>query len=121
MNYRMFGTTDLRISEIGFGAWAIGGAATVGGIPIGWGDTDDQLSTKAIHAALDAGINFFDTADFYGLGHSETLLGEVLANEKDVIIATKVGQRNVNEKIIIDYTKQYIRQACEQSLQRLKR
>ena len=76
MNYRKFGKTDLQVSEIGFGAWAIGGAANVGGVEIGWGKVDDDVSKEAIHAALDAGINFFDTADFYGLGHSEIILGK---------------------------------------------
>lgn len=121
MNYRPFGKTDLRVSEIGFGAWAIGGAASVGGLPIGWGETDDDNSVNAIHAALEAGINFFDTADFYGLGHSEELLGHVLRGKTDVVIATKVGQRNVDEKIVIDYSKAYIIEACEQSLKRLQR
>jgi aryl-alcohol dehydrogenase-like predicted oxidoreductase len=78
MQYRKFGNTELLVSEIGFGAWAIGGNARVGDTPIGWGNVDDNLSGKAINAALDAGINFFDTADFYGLGHSEKILGEVL-------------------------------------------
>lgn len=121
MNYRQFGKTDLQVSEIGFGAWAIGGAASVGGLPIGWGETDDETSVKAIKAALDAGINFFDTADFYGLGHSEELLGHVLKGNGNCLLATKVGQRNINEKIVIDYSKDYILAACEQSLQRLQR
>src|ERR1043165_4664185 len=99
MQYRKFGKTDLQVSEIGFGAWAIGGAAQVGNTPIGWGETNDDTSMKAIHAALDAGINFFDTADFYGLGHSEELLGDVLRNNKETIIATKVGHRDINNKI----------------------
>lgn len=89
MQYRQFGRTDLRVSEIGFGTWAIGGAANVGGMPIGWGPTDDAESIQAIHTALDAGINFFDTADFYGLGHAETLLGQTLGNRKDVVIADR--------------------------------
>ena len=121
MKYRLFGKTDLRVSEIGFGAWAIGGAASVGGTPIGWGQTNDATSTKAIYSALDAGINFFDTADFYGLGHSESLLGETVGENKDVIIATKVGQRNIENKIVIDYSKDYVVKACEESLKRLKR
>lgn len=122
MNYRKFGTTDLMVSEIGFGAWAIGGAAEVGGIQIGWGPSDDKTSELAIHAALDAGINFFDTADFYGLGHSESLLGETIGSHKDVIIATKVGQKvGAAGSIEIDYTKGYILKACEESLRRLKR
>jgi aryl-alcohol dehydrogenase-like predicted oxidoreductase len=120
MQYRKFGNTELMVGEIGFGAWAIGGNARVGNVPIGWGVVDDEVSKKAIHAALDAGVNFFDTADFYGLGHSEKVLGEVLTDE-DVVIATKVGHRNVDEKIILDYSQSYIVQACEESLKRLKR
>jgi aryl-alcohol dehydrogenase-like predicted oxidoreductase len=121
MNYRKFGQTDLQVSEIGFGAWAIGGAAKVGDTPIGWGSVDDKVSKKAIVAALNAGINFFDTADFYGLGHSENLLGEVLKDNKEVIIATKVGHRNIDEKIVLDYSKEYIIKACDESLKRLRR
>src|SRR5689334_12412195 len=101
MQYRKFGQTDLLVSEVGFGAWAIGGAAQVGSIPIGWGETDDRQSATAIRAALDAGINFFDTADFYGLGHSEELLGQTLKNESGAIIATKVGQRQAGDRILI--------------------
>jgi len=120
MQYRKFGNTELMVSEIGFGAWAIGGNAKVGDTPIGWGTVDDKVSKKAISAAIEAGINFFDTADFYGLGHSEKVLGETLKN-KDVIIATKVGHRNIDEKIVLDYSKQYIVKACEESLKRLRR
>jgi aryl-alcohol dehydrogenase-like predicted oxidoreductase len=121
MNYRQFGKTNLRLSEVGFGAWAIGGGATVGNIPIGWGDTDDAISEKALLAAIDAGINFFDTADFYGLGHSEELIGKVLGRNKNAIIATKVGHRNIDNKIVLDYSKEYIFSACDESLRRLKR
>lgn len=121
MQYRKFGSTELVVSEIGFGAWAIGGNAKVGNTPIGWGRADDATSKKAIHAAIDAGINFFDTADFYGLGHSEKILGEILKQNKSVIIATKVGHRNIEEKIVLDYSKQYIIKACEESLKRLQR
>lgn len=122
MNYRQFGNTDITVSEIGFGTWAIGGAASVGGIAIGWGPSDDKTSIAAIHTALDAGINFFDTADFYGLGHSEELLGKTIGNRKDVFIASKLGQKiGVDKKIAIDYSKNHILKACELSLQRLKR
>lgn len=121
MNYRKFGNTDLLVSEIGFGAWAIGGGAMIGNTAIGWGDADDNVSVKAIHAALDAGINFFDTADIYGLGHSEKLIGETIGNKKDIIIATKVGNVSRNEQFTIDYSKEYILKACNASLKRLKR
>ena len=122
MRYRKFGNTDMEVSEIGFGTWAIGGAAEVGEVAIGWGPSDDAVSKQAIHAALDAGINFFDTADFYGLGHSESLLGDTIGKQKEVLIASKVGQKiGDNGKIQIDYTKDHIIKACELSLQRLKR
>ncbi len=121
MNYRKFGNTELVISEIGFGAWAIGGNAVVGTTPIGWGKSDDNISVTAIRKALDVGINFFDTADFYGLGHSEKLLGKELRSNKEAIIATKVGHRVVENAIQLDYSKDYILQACDESLERLKR
>jgi aryl-alcohol dehydrogenase-like predicted oxidoreductase len=109
------------VSEIGFGAWAIGGNAMIGSVAIGWGDADDNESKKAIHRSLDLGINFFDTADIYGLGHSEKLLGGLLGKRKDVIIASKVGNVARNEKFSTDYSKQHIMVACEASLKRLKR
>jgi aryl-alcohol dehydrogenase-like predicted oxidoreductase len=121
MQYRKFGNTDLLASEIGFGAWAIGGGAMIGSTAIGWGDTDDNVSIKAIHSALDAGINFFDTADIYGLGHSEVLLGKTIGNKKDVIIATKVGNVSRNDQFTVDYSKEYILEACEASLKKLGR
>ncbi len=121
MKYRTFGQTALNVSEIGFGAWAIGGNAVIGETPIGWAPADDLESVAAIKAALDAGINFFDTADFYGLGHSETLLGKEIGNMADIIIATKVGHRAINDTIQLDYSKAYIIEACENSLRRLQR
>jgi len=121
MRYRNFGNTDLLVSEIGFGAWAIGGGAMIGSTAIGWGDADDSVSVKAIHAALNAGINFFDTADIYGLGHSEKLLGNTIGNNKEIIIATKVGNASRNEQFTVDYSKEYILKACEASLKRLNR
>ena len=121
MNYRKFGNTDLLVSEIGFGAWAIGGGAMIGNTPIGWGDADDSVSVKAIHAALDAGINFFDTADIYGLGHSENLLGKTIAKEQGVIIATKAGNVSRNEQFTVDYSKDHILNAFDESLKRLRR
>lgn len=122
MEYRKFGNTELVVSEIGFGAWAIGGAAEVGGVQIGWGPSDDEVSKLAIKAAIDAGITFFDTADFYGIGHSEVLLGNAIGKNPDAIIASKVGQKiGANGAIEIDYSKEYIIQACEASLKRLQR
>ena len=121
MQKRKFGNTDLRVSEIGFGAWAIGGGAMIGNTAIGWGETDDDTSVKAIHAAMDAGINFFDTADIYGLGHSEELLGKIIGKNKNMIIATKVGNVSRNDQFTVDYSKKHILNACEESLRRLQR
>ncbi|HEV8284589.1 MAG TPA: aldo/keto reductase [Chitinophagaceae bacterium] len=121
MQYRKFGNTDLLVSEIGFGAWAIGGGAMIGSTSIGWGDVDDAISKQAIHAAVDAGINFFDTADIYGLGHSEKILGETIGNKTEMIIATKVGNVAKNDQFTVDYSRQYIFSACEASLKRLQR
>src|SRR5438445_2323077 len=85
MNYRSFGRTGWKISEISFGAWAIGGA---------WGSVDDKESLATLHAALDGGVNFFDTADVYGDGRSERLLAQLRKERKDKFyIATKAGRR----------------------------
>lgn len=122
MEYRTFGQTGIRVSVIGFGAWAIGGPAMAGLIPIGWGDTDDAASLAALRTAFDRGITFYDTADFYGLGRSEKLIGSVFANSDKVVIATKVGHRlNDDGSITLDYSKRHILSACEQSLLRLRR
>jgi aryl-alcohol dehydrogenase-like predicted oxidoreductase len=121
MKYRKFGNTDLLVSEIGFGAWAIGGGAMIGNTAIGWGDVDDEVSKKAIHRSLDLGINFFDTADIYGLGHSEDVLGKTIGTLKEVLIATKVGNVSRNDQFATDYSKMYILKACDASLRRLKR
>ena len=85
MKYRELGRTGWKVSEISFGAWAIGGA---------WGDVDDKESLAALHAALDGGVNFFDTADVYGDGRSERLLAKLKKERKEKFyIATKAGRR----------------------------
>ncbi|WP_373229260.1 aldo/keto reductase [Cohnella sp.] len=88
MKYRKLGKNGPEISVIGFGSWAIGG----GGWASAWGNQDDQLSIDSVRAALDAGVNFYDTAAVYGLGHSEEVIGQALKNDRDkVILATKCG------------------------------
>lgn len=122
MEFRKFGTTDLLVSEIGFGAWGIGGPSMAGEIAIGWGKVDDSESIRALKKAADKGINFFDTADFYGLGHSEELIGKVFGNDRNILVASKVGHRLSSEnKIYLDYSYDYIIEACEKSLRRLNR
>lgn len=120
MKYRTLGKTGLQVSEIGFGAWAIGGPVDLFGIPIGWGQVDDKDSRAAIHRALELGINFFDTADVYGGGHSEDLIGECLAG-KDAIIATKAGNRRSETGPVKDFSEKHIRASLEMSLRRLRR
>src|SRR5438445_12569892 len=92
MQYRELGKTGIKVSAVGFGAWAIGGPSEASGAPLGWGRTTDEDSLAAIRRARDLGVTFFDTADSYGFGRSESLLGIVLARKRaDVVIATKAG------------------------------
>ncbi|MGZ5451511.1 MAG: aldo/keto reductase [Thermoanaerobaculia bacterium] len=122
MQYRTLGRTGIRVSEIGFGAWAIGGSAEASGVPIGWGKSSDDESLAAIRRARDLGVTFFDTADSYGFGRSESLLGIVLSrHRKDVVIATKVGVvRNSTGDLRKDFSKQHIYHAVDGSLKRLR-
>ena len=89
MKYRTLGKTGLTVSEIGFGAWAIGGNAYGNS----YGSTDDTTSLKALNKAHELGCTFYDTADAYGFGHSETILGQALQGwrREEIIVATKVG------------------------------
>lgn len=96
MKRRLLGRTQLAVSEVGFGAWAIGGNRYGNS----YGPTDDAESIRAVHRALDLGCNFFDTADVYGHGHSEEVLGQALdGRRQQAIIATKVGGNFYNRDI----------------------
>lgn len=109
MNTRRLGKTGYEVSEIGFGAWAIGGS---------WGETDDRESLAAMHAAVDAGVSFFDTADAYGDGRSERLLGRVLRERQErLIVATKIGRRVPLE--LASYTYENFRSWLERSRENL--
>src|ERR1041384_613232 len=89
---RTLGRSSLPVSAMGLGCWAIGGLWYWLDGPGGWGNVDDEESVRAIHAALDLGINFFDTAANYGTGHSERILARALAGKRDkAVIATKFG------------------------------
>ncbi len=122
MQYKNLGKRGPRVSTIGFGAWAIGG--------MNWGPTDDAVSKAALHAALDEGVTFFDTADVYGFGHSEDLIAEVIKErgKGELIIATKAGNDfyyagKENDDgygaIQQNYKKEYLIEAAEKSLKRL--
>jgi aryl-alcohol dehydrogenase-like predicted oxidoreductase len=86
MRYRKFGRTGLQLSEVGFGAWGIGKTTWIG--------ADDATSIRALVAARDAGINFFDTALVYGGSHSERLLAQVFGKSEEAVIASKVPPKN---------------------------
>ena len=117
MNRRPLGRTGLSVSEVGFGAWGIGGNA----FGNSYGPTDDAESTRAIRRAFELGCNFFDTADVYGHGHSETLLGAALHDVRDqVFFATKAGGNFYNRDMRLDFTPGYLRFAVERSLERLR-
>lgn len=120
MKYRQLGNTDIVVSEIGFGAWAIGGPVDLFGIPVGWSGVDDSESKAAIKRALDCGVTLFDTADVYGSGHSEELLGDVL-HRQECVIATKAGNARQKGKPVKDFSEIHIRTQLENSLRRLRR
>jgi aryl-alcohol dehydrogenase-like predicted oxidoreductase len=127
---RTLGKSKLEVSALGMGCWAIGGPwmwAQPGSepYPAGWGNTDDNESMRAIHAALDLGVNFFDTAANYGAGHSEVVLGRALKSKRDkVVIATKFGHIvNEKEKTVYgdrDQIIKNVRTDVENSLRRLQ-
>ena len=117
MQTRQLGNSDLQITPLGIGAWAMGGA----GWAFSWSDQDDDQSVAAIHAALDAGMNWIDTAAVYGLGHSEEVVAKALAGlSSKPYVFTKCG-RNWNEdrQIVKLLKRDAIRQECENSLRRL--
>ena len=120
---RILGRSGIEVSALGMGCWAIGGPFWEGETPNGWGEVDDEESVRAIHAALDHGITFFDTANVYGAGHSERVLGRALAGRRSkVVIATKFNAVFDEETCQVtgsDKSPEGIRKACDDSLRRL--
>ncbi len=115
MQHRTLGKTNKQISELGFGCWAIGGSS--------YGPVNDQDSLKALAFAFDHGITFYDTADIYGNGHSERLLGETFEGSSkrlQIFIATKAGWDFYHGGTKRNFSPEHIRFACEESLKRLK-
>lgn len=111
MKLRPFDHTHRMVSEIGLGCWQLGGAD--------WGDISDERALEVLHAAVEAGITFFDTADVYGAGRSEELIGRLLSEggSKDLFVATKLGRRP--ELYPDKYSEDGVRKAVESSLRRL--
>jgi len=111
MDYRPLGRTGWNISSISYGAWAIGGDA--------WGKTDDAESMRSLHRAVDLGVNFIDTADVYGDGHSERLIGRLRRERKEeLIVATKAGRR-LDPHVAEGFTRRNLSAFVERSLANL--
>ncbi len=123
MQARTLGWTGLEVSPLGLGCWAIGGPTQFRGSQFGWGQVDEDEAIRAIRAGVDAGITFLDTADIYGTGRSERIVGQALAGVRDrVTVATKFGltfDEYSGTMTGRDASPSYIRQACEASLRRL--
>ena len=111
MNYRELGRTGWKVSEISFGAWAIGGA---------WGQVSDEESLAALNQAIDSGINFLDTADVYGSGRSHRLISQLKKSRKEeIIVATKVGRRLIKQ-VVEGYSRANITSWIEDNLRDLE-
>lgn len=112
MEYITLKNSDMRVSRLCMGGCPMGG--------YGWGDVQERELMDAVHVALENGITFFDTADIYGLGQSEKILGKALGKRrKDVVVADKFGVRVAQGKTVYDNSPDYIRQALDASLERL--
>jgi aryl-alcohol dehydrogenase-like predicted oxidoreductase len=112
MKYRKLGASDLHVSVVGMGTWAIGNDF--------WGQVDDEESIRAIQAGLDAGINFVDTAPAYGAGHAEEVVGRAIKGRRDdVVVATKVGIIRTENDFVRNLKPESIRQEVDDSLRRL--
>lgn len=121
MTPRRVGPSSVR--ALGMGTWALGGDWTFDGEPAGWGAVDDEESVAAIRAGVEAGVQFLDTADVYGCGHAERVVGRAIAPFRDdVVLATKVGHvfdEDSRTGAGLDLSAEYIRRACDASLRRL--
>jgi aryl-alcohol dehydrogenase-like predicted oxidoreductase len=121
LDKRPFGKTGLTVAPLTFGAWSIGGPAEMGGKQIGWSGVNDADSLDALRAAVDLGINLYDTADAYGRGHSEFLLGRAFKGMRDkVLISSKAGMIDDSAGFKLDFSHKHLTEACEGSLRRLQ-
>lgn len=121
---RALGTSGMVVSALGFGGWAIGGAMASGTQQLGYAGVDDVAARAAVLRAVERGITLFDTADAYGAGHSETLLGDTIGRQADLRIATKFGNTidEASRQLTgTDVSPEYIRRAVQDSLCRLRR
>jgi aryl-alcohol dehydrogenase-like predicted oxidoreductase len=120
MQMRQVGKTDIKVSEINLGCWTLGGLNWVNGSPNGWANVDEDEAIKAIHYAMDQGVNHFDNADVYGNGRAERMLAKALGSKStEVVVATKVGHFPGTAEHAYDAL--HVRHQCEQSLRNLNR
>jgi aryl-alcohol dehydrogenase-like predicted oxidoreductase len=121
MKYRPLGATGIEVSEIGLGTWPAGGSIHLAGAPTGYGTVPETEAIRGIHRALDQGVNFFDTADTYGLGRAERLLGQgIAARRGQAIVATKAGWvPDGAERWVKDLSADHLRAAALRSRARL--
>src|SRR5262245_22235536 len=119
MRYRKLGKSGIEVSEVGVGAWAMGGSM--------WGGARDDHSREALERAVERGVNLIDTALVYGSGYSEKIVGEFLKQHPSVLVATKVPPKSSrwpaypDAKIGDNFPAAHVRRSCEQSLRNLKR
>ncbi len=119
METRKLGNSDIKITPVGFGAWALGG----GGWEFAWGPQDDADSIAAIHRALELGVNWIDTAAVYGLGHSEEIVARALKEwrgPRPYVFTKCILRWNEEGKIWKEFTAESVRRECENSLRRLQ-
>lgn len=121
MKYRMLGQTGFRISEVGLGTWPMGGPTKWAQGYISYGSVDDTESLALLRRARELGVNFIDTADIYGDGHSEELIAQALGGDRDCYVATKVGYDMYGGRQGKVWSAEHINYAVEQSLRRLRR
>ena len=121
MIYKNLGKRDIKASIIGFGCWQLGGNLIIEKNPHGYGKIDENKAIEAIHYSIDNGVNFFDTADAYGLGKSEIILSKALKGKRNkVVICTKGGKfSDGNAEFVLNSSQEYILSACNNSLKRL--
>src|SRR6185312_1374147 len=111
MEYRTLGRTDWQVSAISFGAWAVGGGS--------FGTVNDNESMAALHRALDRGVNFFDTADVYGDGHSERLIGRLRKERKEPFYVTTKAGRRLPSQTVAGYSRENLNAFVDRSLKNL--
>lgn len=121
MLQRTFSPLRRDVSAVGFGTWPLGGIFSIAGNPLGRGEVPEGRADATLHYALENGITFFDTADIYGAGRAEEIIGQATEESRGrTMLCTKFGNRIVGGRVIQDFTKSWLEIAVEWSCTRLK-